>query len=307
MSNCLVHSTNGCLQRRNVGSAHANLGSADRPFEISDGEGDADPFVSFASSSRHGPLSPSVSIAQERRERRARTSRVTPSYSRPYQYSPRELSIPPPPQAAHLHPIPQIPRQRHPVATSSNANAPTHRRGPRYADDIIDLTAEEPPQATRRVVPDLEIDEARSTLPPPPPPPTNPPQATFGDIGNIFPAFPQFPVSITGILRFAATPFISPVADPLPAGNNLGPSISMDYTAAAFDLFTPGTPPPSTPPSFSPPSPAPQGFSRNPKEDETYVCPNCDDELFAGETDLEKQIWMIKSCGHVSLVSLTQV
>lgn len=56
------------------------------------------------------------------------------------------------------------------------------------------------------------------------------------------------------------------------------------------------------PVTYEKPSPAPEGFTRSPKEDEVLVCPNCGDELCDGESDVKKQVWVLKACGHVSLL-----
>jgi hypothetical protein len=31
------------------------------------------------------------------------------------------------------------------------------------------------------------------------------------------------------------------------------------------------------------------------------VCPNCGDELAVGKDEIKQQIWVVKSCGHVSV------
>lgn len=56
-------------------------------------------------------------------------------------------------------------------------------------------------------------------------------------------------------------------------------------------------PPPET---YKAPSPPPEGFTRNVKEDEVVVCPNCDEELGTGN-ETKQQIWVVKKCGHVRL------
>ncbi|KAF2205699.1 hypothetical protein GQ43DRAFT_459766 [Delitschia confertaspora ATCC 74209] len=72
----------------------------------------------------------------------------------------------------------------------------------------------------------------------------------------------------------------------------------LDFEMVAFDLGV-GREQPPPPPTYDAPSPAPEGFTRSPAEADVLVCPNCDDELCVGETDLKKQIWIIKQCGHV--------
>jgi len=53
-------------------------------------------------------------------------------------------------------------------------------------------------------------------------------------------------------------------------------------------------------PKYEPPPPAEKGFTRSPEEDEEVVCPNCGDELAVGKDETKQQIWVVKSCGHVS-------
>lgn len=70
----------------------------------------------------------------------------------------------------------------------------------------------------------------------------------------------------------------------------------LDYEVALLDQ---GPRPPARS-SYKPPSPAPEGFTRNAKEDDVLVCPNCGDELGSGE-GVKQQIWVVRQCGHVSV------
>lgn len=79
----------------------------------------------------------------------------------------------------------------------------------------------------------------------------------------------------------------------LPAHN-----IVMDYNILGFDMGE-GPPEPATP-KYEPPPPAEKGFTRSPGEDEEVVCPNCGDELAVGKEEMKQQVWVVKSCGHVS-------
>lgn len=54
------------------------------------------------------------------------------------------------------------------------------------------------------------------------------------------------------------------------------------------------------PPTYDAPSPPRTGYTRAPKEDDILVCPNCERELGVGDTEIKKQVWVIKRCGHVS-------
>jgi hypothetical protein len=74
--------------------------------------------------------------------------------------------------------------------------------------------------------------------------------------------------------------------------------MEMDYGMVGFDLGIGVVEPPA--PKYEPPPPAEKGFTRSPEEDEEVVCPNCGDELAVGKDEMKQQIWVVKSCGHVS-------
>ncbi|KAI4726934.1 cell cycle control protein [Aureobasidium sp. EXF-10728] len=74
----------------------------------------------------------------------------------------------------------------------------------------------------------------------------------------------------------------------------------MNYDTVAFDLL--GNPDDHVQlpvPKFDPPPPAAEGFTRDPTEEDTIVCPNCEDELAVGESEEKRQVWVVKGCGHV--------
>jgi len=75
--------------------------------------------------------------------------------------------------------------------------------------------------------------------------------------------------------------------------------MEMDYGMVGFDLGIGVVEPPA--PKYEPPPPAEKGFTRSPEEDEEVVCPNCGDELAVGKEGMKQQIWVVKSCGHVSV------
>jgi hypothetical protein len=78
---------------------------------------------------------------------------------------------------------------------------------------------------------------------------------------------------------------------------------SFDYGAPAFDMgleiVDPNEDATVRPPTYEAPGKAPSGFTRSPQEEDTLVCPNCGDELCVGESDLKRQVWIVKHCGHV--------
>lgn len=52
------------------------------------------------------------------------------------------------------------------------------------------------------------------------------------------------------------------------------------------------------------PRPRAKGFTMNFAEDDLLECPNCHDELSVGEEGCSKaQVWMVRTCGHVSTLS----
>jgi hypothetical protein len=68
----------------------------------------------------------------------------------------------------------------------------------------------------------------------------------------------------------------------------------MSYDTVALNENANTVPLPAAPP------PPREGFSRSPTEDEIPVCPNCGDELGAGETKEKREIMFVRACGHVS-------
>lgn len=59
--------------------------------------------------------------------------------------------------------------------------------------------------------------------------------------------------------------------------------------------------------AYKPPPIAKEGFTRDiQEENDVLVCVACEDELATGEDDLKQQVWVAKSCGHVSLAQNSQ-
>ncbi|KAF2838073.1 hypothetical protein M501DRAFT_1017105 [Patellaria atrata CBS 101060] len=83
------------------------------------------------------------------------------------------------------------------------------------------------------------------------------------------------------------------------------PPPNLDMTLVGFDM---GLRSPSPPPlhTYDTPSAAPDGFTRSPEETDVLICPNCSDELCTGDSDLKKQVWISKTCGHVYCGECTQ-
>ena len=68
----------------------------------------------------------------------------------------------------------------------------------------------------------------------------------------------------------------------------------LNFETPAFSLNSQ----PPAPTYEKPPAPR-DGYVRSPGEDDVLICPNCEDELGAGKDDLQRQVWVAKSCGHV--------
>ncbi len=75
----------------------------------------------------------------------------------------------------------------------------------------------------------------------------------------------------------------------------------LDFSTQGFLMGDVGRPPPP-PPTYDAPSTPRKGFTRSPREEDVLVCPNCEEELGIGENEFKRQVWVIKSCGHVRLI-----
>jgi hypothetical protein len=84
------------------------------------------------------------------------------------------------------------------------------------------------------------------------------------------------------------------------AGLPLPGFMGFNYETVGFDLGIGDEVPQQTMPKFDPPPPAPKGFTRDPTEEDTIICPNCEEELAVGEDEEKRQVWVVKACGHVS-------
>ena len=90
----------------------------------------------------------------------------------------------------------------------------------------------------------------------------------------------------------------------LPVGNlggllQMGAPPGMNFGMTGFDMGMGGNR--EETPKYEPPSEPETGFTRSPGEDEVVVCPNCGDELAMGDSEMKQEVWVIKTCGHVSL------
>ncbi|KAL1606237.1 hypothetical protein SLS60_003639 [Paraconiothyrium brasiliense] len=77
---------------------------------------------------------------------------------------------------------------------------------------------------------------------------------------------------------------------------------ALNFGAVGFDMGFddgPAEAPPPPPPTYNAPALAPEGFTRSPQEEDVLLCPNCEDELCAGDSDQKRQVWLVKGCGHV--------
>ena len=108
--------------------------------------------------------------------------------------------------------------------------------------------------------------------------------------------------------------------------NDADIQMDLDYEATGFAVEDPDNleiidPPPFWPPHnarrggtpheqvkepYTKPKPCMKGFTMNFDEDDCLECPSCHDELAMGEEGSAKaQVWMVKTCGHVSFLPPT--
>lgn len=83
----------------------------------------------------------------------------------------------------------------------------------------------------------------------------------------------------------------------------------LDFDMVGFDLGfgAPRAPDPPAP-TYKAPDKAPDGFTRSPQEEGHLICPNCEEELCVGDDEVKRQVWIVKTCGHVCaeiLISFT--
>ena len=214
---------------------------------------------------------------------------------------------------------------------STAQRPPTTRaqRPPRFAREIIDVDSQTYSASTAGPDPEVQFISSRPIHPP------RPPAFNF-EIGNNDGLYSD-DVQIVGINRFTENPRLrdlfqghgphvhhfvvgalatlhrnrssrEPVPPPRgggirrnrPAGGHVRAGalpMTLDFETTGFDMGYADPPPPT----YDAPVAAPEGFTRSPVEDDCVVCPNCDDELCVGESELKRQVWVIKGCGHVSL------
>ncbi|KAF2468985.1 uncharacterized protein BDR25DRAFT_315908 [Lindgomyces ingoldianus] len=217
---------------------------------------------------------------------------------------------------------------------SSNAQtAARAQRPPRFPREIIDLDDDASAQPVAPPdSPDIQFISARTLDPPRRPVPptlrTNTPnndgddddleilgvhsvpaerQAAGEYFDQMVDHFLENMVQGPGLTRFQAEVqrIRRPAIPPRAGGARGRPHVhvgfmapEIDFHVVGFDMGLGGGPAPP-PPTYDAPPAAPNGFTRSPVEGDVLVCPNCEDELCLGDSDLKKQVWIIKKCGHV--------
>lgn len=74
----------------------------------------------------------------------------------------------------------------------------------------------------------------------------------------------------------------------------------MDFDMVGFDMGLEQAVAPEPPaPTYNAPDKAPEGFTRDPQEQDVLICPNCEEELCLGDDEVKRQVWIVKGCGHV--------
>ena len=82
----------------------------------------------------------------------------------------------------------------------------------------------------------------------------------------------------------------------------------LNFLQAAFNYEQPSRPQHQAPlPAYEVPPLAQRGFTRSPGEDDVLVCPHCNDELGLGEHEEKRQVWVVKTCGHVRFLDFVFV
>lgn len=215
------------------------------------------------------------------------------------------------PPILHSQPVMNVPRTPIPQPSFGTAS-----RAPRFPNNIIEMDMEvsspdvefissrpiptsavrdipvPPLQPIRQPEPEIQITGGHRL---------NPPVSTVGHPANLIGA------NLTNILHRMSVGIgfdsILEVVWPGP-----GPDASefampdLNYATAAFDLGFAGGPDRSnstSPGSYQAPAKASDGFTRSPEEDDVLICPKCEGILCEGETDLKRQVWAVKACGHV--------
>lgn len=83
-------------------------------------------------------------------------------------------------------------------------------------------------------------------------------------------------------------------------GHSFAPPSHLNFVRPGFQLEPQAQRAPPPPTYNAPPAPR-KGFTRSPKEDDTLICPNCEEELGVGKDEIKRQVWVVKSCGHVCI------
>ncbi|TQB68994.1 hypothetical protein MPDQ_002457 [Monascus purpureus] len=213
-------------------------------------------------------------------------------------------------------------RTRHHDPQHSGATTPHRARPPRFGRNIMDdvvVDLEEETQAPINLSssPEVqymggprspEVEFVRSTVRPAPLPRRPPTFISHTDILNMLrlrvPILPDREATIRQEVarRARNLPHRPPqeVETLWIDGPRSDLDLAVDLTFEFPDI-TPGFDSTRRPPSYKPPSPAPEGFTRNARDNDVVVCPNCDAELGVGD-EIKKQIWVAKQCGHVRIV-----
>ena len=245
--------------------------------------------------------------------------RASPSFD-------EDFFMPSSPVYAATSPSPLPEPRRAPPFGGGNVANPT---------EVIDLSDEDdepiqehvqrpPPIPIRSSSPEIEFLEQRPAQAPlrrPDPPrppglvrePWHPPQQPqAGMAAGIFNAvrqttqnmFNHFPGRLPFIMDMAAHDVAGAEGLEIVEGDGFA-DINLNYQQAAFDVNQRGSETPAAPNVVYKPPPEPrEGFTRSYKEEDVLVCPGCKEELATGgkdEDDPKWQVWVSKSCGHVSV------
>ena len=174
-------------------------------------------------------------------------------------------------------------------------------RGPRFANDIIDISEDNSDEGS----PEVQFLSSRR-LPTPPSRTLYPPatdqdlEITGSNVLNLPPMLPTIalpmgtrssntPMSYHSSVMQAAQQLLHQTSS---AMGFVSPALNYTMTAFSYGGVASSSDRQETasPVQHKAPSAPPEGFTRSPEEGDVVVCPNCGDELCSGETDVKKQV-----------------
>ncbi|OJJ51080.1 hypothetical protein ASPZODRAFT_148441 [Penicilliopsis zonata CBS 506.65] len=194
------------------------------------------------------------------------------------------------------------PQHARPERRASRPSRPP-RFGRNIITDLVDLEEDEHEAEGRQDTPinldppsPEDVQFVRANVRPPPPPPTR--NRPFSARSSLRDFLRMRAPDFRGLAHLHPPPPLDMIWLGEEPRDGLDSAINLDLDVPFGLSFPPlvNNPPPRS--TYKPPSPPPPGFTRNVKEEDVVVCPNCDAELGVGD-EIKAQIWVAKPCGHV--------